>query len=151
MLEPVAGDARQPVVGVERVDVADGQQVGAHAVGELVDDVGQLLLGEVSGSRLDVDDPEPGLDLDELGRGVVPPAREHVGGDAGLGQGGHQLADVDVHAPAVALPGWASGDVCSERTARRRMMGTAGGQRSASTSSSSPGPVGPSFSWRNDL
>ena len=74
------------------------------------------------------------------GRSSSPPAREHVGGDAGLGEGGHQLAHVDVHAAAVALPGWASGDVCRERTASRRMMGTAGGQRSASPSSSSSGP-----------
>ena len=105
MLQPVTGDARQPVVGVERIDVADGQHVGANGVGEHVDDVGQLLLGEVRGSRLDVDDPEPWLHLHELGRGVVPPAREHVGGDAGLGEGGHQLAHVDVHAAAVALTG----------------------------------------------
>ena len=46
VLEPVAGDARQPVVGVDRVDVAVGRRVGEHAVGELVDDLGQLLLGQ---------------------------------------------------------------------------------------------------------
>ena len=37
------------------------------AVGELVDDVGQLLLGEVDRAGVDVDHPEPGLDLDDLG------------------------------------------------------------------------------------
>ena len=68
VLEAVAGHARQPVVGVEGVDVAERPQVVAHAVGELVDDVGQLLLGEVGRAGLDVDDPEARLDLDDLGR-----------------------------------------------------------------------------------
>ena len=70
----------------------------AHAVGERVDDVGELLLGEVGRAGVDVDHPEPGLHLDDLGGVVVPAAGEHVGLHAGLGQGRDQLADVDVHA-----------------------------------------------------
>ena len=42
--------------------------MGRDAVGELVDDVGQLLLGQVDGPGVDVDHPEPRLDLDDLGR-----------------------------------------------------------------------------------
>ncbi len=105
MLQAVAGDTRQPVVRVQRVDVAQLLQVLAHPVGERVDDVGQLLLGQVGGAGVDVDDPEPGLHLDHLGRLGVPAAGEHVGLHARLGQRRHQLAHVDVHAAAVALSG----------------------------------------------
>ena len=58
VLEAVAGHAREPVVGVEGVDVAEVLEVGGDAVGELVDDVGELLLGQVDRPGVDVDDPE---------------------------------------------------------------------------------------------
>ena len=105
VLEAVAGHARQPVVGVEGVDVTEALEVTAHPVGEGVDHLRELLLGEVGRTGLDVHHPEPGLDLDHLGRVGVPAPHEHVGLHAGLGQGGHELAHVDVHAPAVALAG----------------------------------------------
>ena len=105
MLQAVPGDARQPVVGVERVDVAERPQVGADPVGERVDDIRQLLLGEVRRAGLDVDDPEAGLDLDHLGAGVVPAPGEDVGGHPAWARADTELADVDVHAAAVALTG----------------------------------------------
>ena len=105
VLEPVAGHARQPVVGVDGVDVVRAPQVGEHAVGELVDDFGQLLLGQVGRTGVDVDDPEAGLDVDDVGQVVAPAAHVHRAGDAGLGQRRHELAHVDVHAPAVARAG----------------------------------------------
>ena len=73
MLELVAGHARQPVVGVEGIDVAELLEVLGHALGELVDDVGQLLLGQVEGTGLDVDHPEAGLHLDHV-RGAPHPS-----------------------------------------------------------------------------
>ena len=39
-----------------------------HAVGELVDDVEEVLLGEVGRAGVDVHDPQAGLDVDDLGR-----------------------------------------------------------------------------------
>ena len=152
MLEAVAGDARQPVVGVEGVDVREADEVLADAVGEVVDDVRELLLGEVGGPGLDVDHPEPRLHLDDLGAGLVATAGEDVGAHAGLGQRRHQLADVDVHAPAVALPGLGERrGVQREDGETAHGRGPEGGQRSASTSSSSVAPEPISFSWRNDV
>ena len=102
VLEAVPGDARQPVVGVQGVDAAAGPDVGEHAVGELVDQLGERLLGDVGGAGGDVHDPEPGLDVDDVGQLVVPAADVDRAGHAGLGERGRQLAHVDVHAAGVA-------------------------------------------------
>ena len=64
----------------------------ADAVGELVDDVRELLLGQVGRTGLDVDHPEPRLHLDDLGAGVVATTGEDVG---------------------LATPAWASADTSS--------------------------------------
>ena len=45
VLEAVTGHSRQPVVGVDGVGPAVAHQMTGHAVGVLVDVVGQLLLG----------------------------------------------------------------------------------------------------------
>jgi hypothetical protein len=105
VLQPVPGDAGQPVVGVERVDVPERPEMTAYTVREGVDDVGELLLGQIGGAGLDVHHAEAGLDLDHVRAGVVPSSGEDVGRDPRLGQRRHQLADVDVHAAAVALAG----------------------------------------------
>ena len=90
---------------MERVDVAEVLEVGGDPVGEGVDDVGELLLGQVDRPGVDVDDPEPRLDVDDVGRVEVGAAGEHVGLHARLGEGRHELPHVDVHAAAVALAG----------------------------------------------
>ena len=102
VLEPVAGHARQPVVGVDDIDAAAAVDVVHDAVGELVDDAGQLLLGQVGRAGVDVHDPEARLDRDLVGQVVAPPAHVRRAVDARLRQRRHQLAHVDVHAAAVA-------------------------------------------------
>ena len=42
------------------------ERLGEHAVGELVDDVEEVLLGEVGRPGGDVHDPQAGLDVDDL-------------------------------------------------------------------------------------
>ena len=105
MLEPVAGQTRQPVVGVDRVGAALAPQVAGHAVGELVDDLGQVFLGQLGWPGIDVHDPETGLDVDHLGQVVGPPAHVDLGTHTGLGQRGDELPHVDVHAAGVAAAG----------------------------------------------
>ncbi len=90
---------------MDGVHIPQVAQVGAHPVGEVVDHGRELLLGQPDGTGLDVDHPEARLDVHHLRAGVVPPTREDIGLDARLGQGGHQLPHVDVHAAAVALTG----------------------------------------------
>ena len=102
MLQPVAGQPRQPVVGVDRVRVGLGPQVLAHPVGVLLDDLGELLLHQVGWPGGHVHHLEAGLDLDHVGQVVAPPPHVHARPHTGLGQRGHELTDVDVHAPAVA-------------------------------------------------
>ncbi len=102
VLEPMAGQARQPVVGVDGVGAALAAQVAGHAVGELVDDLGELFLGQVGRTGLHVHDPEAGLDVDHLGEVVGPAPHVDLGAHAGLGQRGDQLAHVHVHAAGVA-------------------------------------------------
>ena len=53
--------------------------------------------------------PEPGLDLHHGRKVGRPRTGEHVAGDAGAGQGGRELADVDVHAATVARAGLGQG------------------------------------------
>ena len=74
VLELVTGDARQPVVGVDGVDIRHRRRGSSTPVGELVDDLGERLLGEVRRAGLDVHHPEAGLDLDHVGGGRRPSA-----------------------------------------------------------------------------
>jgi hypothetical protein len=81
MLEPVPGNAAEPIVGEQAV-VAVALQVGCdkplgNLVGELVDDAGQVLLGKVEATRLDVDHRHAGFHLDRLRWGRIRPAYEH--------------------------------------------------------------------------
>ena len=120
VLEAVGDDAAEPVVGVHDVGAAVGREVLEHAVGELVEDVGERLLRQVVRPGLDVHDAVAGLD-EHLGRepGAVGAG---VGGalDAGLGERRHHLAHVHVHPAAVAgARAGASGDVWREITATR--------------------------------
>ena len=102
MLEAVGDDAAEPVVGVDDVGAAVGLEVLEHAVGELVEDVGERLLREVVRAGLDVHDAVTGLD-EHLGRepGAVG-AGVRGALDAGLGERRHHLAHVHVHPAAVA-------------------------------------------------
>ena len=120
VLDHVARQAREPVVGVDgRVGqvaarVAAGHGCGGHTlehpVGELVDDGGEGLLGQrLGGAGGDVVHAQAGLDVDHRREAGRPRPREHVAGDARAGQGGGQLADVDVHAAAVTRSGLGQG------------------------------------------
>ena len=100
------GDARQPVVGVQGVDAAARRRwsPGGRAPRRRTrrrPRAAPPWAGRPR-PRRHVHDPEPGLDVDHVGQVVGPPAGVHVAGHAGLGQGRHQLADVDVHAATVA-------------------------------------------------
>jgi hypothetical protein len=46
VFDAVRGDARKPIVGVQRIDIALGPQVVDHEVGELVDGRQQFLFGQ---------------------------------------------------------------------------------------------------------
>ena len=105
VLDGVAGHPREPVVGVDGVDVAHRLDVGQHRRGVLVDDVGQRLLGKLGRTGVDVDDPESGLDVDHVGQPVLPPPHVHHAADTGLGQRADQLPHIDVHPTAVARAG----------------------------------------------
>ena len=118
VLDGMTGDAAQPIVGVDGVErrvVVSVELSGRlhaleHAVGELLDDGGQVLLGHRHRrAGRDVVQPEAGLDgLD--GREVVGPGPgEHVAAHAGPGQRRRQLADVDVHASTVPGAGLGQG------------------------------------------
>ena len=153
VLQAVAGDARQPVVGVEGVDVAQLLEVLAHAVGEVVDDVRAAAPWRGRGGPASTwTTRNPGSTSTTSGDVGVPAAGEHVGLHARLGQGRHQLADVDVHAPAVALPG------LGERRRVQREDGEAAhrGDRRRSTLGVdefflAAGTNRRAFSWRNDV
>ena len=104
VLQRVAGQAREPVVGVDGLDaVIEGDETLAHRGGELFDDVRQPVLGDDRcRARLDMVDAEARLDRDRLREAGSPRAREDLARDSGPGQRRRKLADVDVHAPAVA-------------------------------------------------
>ena len=106
VLEPVAGDARTASSwrGGRRRRRSGRRWARTPSVNASTTS-GRSSLARSARTGLDVHDPEAGLDLDDLGAGVVPAPDEDVGGHAGLGQRRHELADVDVHAAAVALPG----------------------------------------------
>ena len=115
VLDHVAREPRQPVVGVHRGvgQLAGGRRRGhavEHAGRELVDHRGQRLLGQgVERSGGNMVHPQPRLDVDhgrQIGR---PGPGEDVAGHVGAGQGRGQLADVDVHAAAVAGAGLGQG------------------------------------------
>ena len=116
VLDHVAGQPRQPVVGVHRgvgqAAVPSPPDIGAAAIRSStpavnsLDHRGQGLLGQdVERAGRDVVDPQARLDVDDGGEVGRPGPGEDVAGDAGAGQGGRQLAHVDVHAAAVTRAG----------------------------------------------
>jgi hypothetical protein len=110
VLEGVAGDAREPVVGVEDVGPALARQPVEHTVGEPFDQLGQLLFGHQGlGAGPHVVDAQAGLDLDGLGQAPPPGTGVHVAVDARPGQGRGQLPDVHVHAATVTRSGLGEG------------------------------------------
>ena len=120
VLDAVAGDARQPVVGVDGVEasllVRRRGPAGArhherqHVVGELVDDVGQRLLGH-GGERSGGDVVDPQARLDGLGgrERLRPRPGVDVALHPGAGQRRGQFPHVDVHSPAVPGAGLGQG------------------------------------------
>jgi hypothetical protein len=110
VLDGVAHDAREPVVGVDHVGRAVDLDPIEHPVGELLDVKGQVLLGHRRlGPGGHVVDPEPRLHLLHQGQALAPRAGVDVAVDAGCGQGRRQLPDVDVHPPAVSGAGLGQG------------------------------------------
>ncbi len=105
VLQPVPGDAGEPVVGVEHVDAAVGLDGALHRVGPLVEDRRQVLLGQPRVPGRHVTDADTRLDHDLGGRPVVGGPHVHVAVVAGVGETGGQLPHVHVHPPAVAGAG----------------------------------------------
>ena len=105
VLQVVSDDAAEPVVPVDDVGGSVGPEPFHHSMAELGRDLSQRLLRQVMRSGFDVDDTVVRFDLD-LGSEAFPVgAGEGDALDARLGQRRHELADVDVHASAVARPG----------------------------------------------
>ena len=103
VLQRVAGDTRQPVVGVDERRLLALADPLAHACRELVDELGQIVLVDRLGrARHDVVDAEAGLDSDDWGQPGLRGARVDVAGQPGAGQRSRELTHVDVHASAVA-------------------------------------------------
>ena len=73
----------------------------AHTVGELVDDARQLLLREVGVASVDVHDLEARLDRQTFREIISPPTDIDGGVGSSMGEGGHELAHIDVHATGV--------------------------------------------------
>ena len=120
VLDDVAGKTGEPVVGVHRgegavlvvgeAEPARRGHAGQHALGELVDHGRQRLFGQGGqGAGGHVVDPEPRLHLDHRGEIGGPGPGEDVTGGARTGQGGGELAHVDVHAAAVPGAGLGQG------------------------------------------
>ena len=105
VLEPMADDPAQPVVGVDDIGLLVLVDPVEHAGAERVGDVGERLLRQVVRTRLDVHDAMTGLDEDLARQPGTIGAGERRAVDPRLGEGRHRLADVDVHASTVAGTG----------------------------------------------
>ena len=104
VLQPVAERAGDPVVRVERV-VAEilGREVVQRRAGQRLDEVDERVLRHRLGrARVQVDDPEPGLDLHHVGLAGMVAAGEHVAFDAGPRQRRRERSHVHVHPTTVA-------------------------------------------------
>jgi hypothetical protein len=75
--------------------------MGAHTVGELVNDARQLLLREVGVASVDVHDLEARLDRQTFREIISPPTDIDGGVGSTMGKRGHELAHIDVHATGV--------------------------------------------------
>jgi hypothetical protein len=110
VLELVARQSRQPVVGMDEVGPPRSVELAADPGGELVDQVDQVVDAHRRlGAGVDVVDPEPGLDRHHRRQPLLPGPGVDVAVDAGPGKGAAQLADVDVHPPTVAGAGLSQG------------------------------------------
>ncbi len=118
MLDRVAGDPAEPVVGVDRVEgrgvvTAVGTGGGDrldHPLGKLVDHARERLLGHrPRRSGGDVVDPETGLDVEHRCEVVRPGPGVHVTEHAGPGQRRRELTHVHVHAATVPGAGLGQG------------------------------------------
>jgi hypothetical protein len=67
MLEAVTNDARQPVVGVDRVGPAVASKVPSDTIAKFIKDLRQVLFREVKRAGIDMHDTKAGFDIDELG------------------------------------------------------------------------------------
>ncbi len=104
VLELVAGHARQPVVRVDRVDVAVVEQPELDSLGEVIDDLGQRFFGQIDGSGFDMRNTEARLDVDGLGQIIGPLACVDGGFDTCLGQCAAEFTDIHVHAATITRP-----------------------------------------------
>jgi len=103
VFEPVTGNSRQPVVGMDDIDRI-GEKHRSHPIGELVDDAGEIFLGEIHRTGINVDDTKTGLDLNLVGQTVGPPPHINRAVGPDLGQRRNQLSHVDVHPSCIARP-----------------------------------------------
>jgi hypothetical protein len=93
----------QPVVGVQHIGRID-REMGAHTVRELVDNAREMLLREVGIAGVDVHDLEARLDRQTFREIISPPTDIDRGVGSAMGERGHELTHVDVHATSVTAP-----------------------------------------------
>jgi hypothetical protein len=101
MLQSVTDHPREPVVGMERLRSAVATQMPRHSVAELVEDRGEVLLGQVRRAGIDMHDPESGFDVDDLGEVIGGATDVDLGANAGLRECAHEFAHVHVHPPGI--------------------------------------------------
>ena len=67
MLQAMTNDARQPVVGVNRVGAAVASKVSRDTFAKLIEDLRQVFFRKIKRAGIDVHDTKAGFDIDELG------------------------------------------------------------------------------------
>ncbi len=107
VLQAVRDRARDPVVGVDGgVAGPPALQMVAGRGDEVVEEAGEgVLLDRRRRSGVEVDHPQPRLELHDAGLAGLLGAGQDVAGDPGAGQRLPERPDVDVHAAPVASSG----------------------------------------------
>ena len=106
VLQRVARDTREPVVGMDQRGLVAREDPFAHTRGELADEPRQVVLVDGLGRARDhVVDAEAGLDRDHRGQTGLRGTGVDVARQPGAGERSRELAHVHVHAPAVTGAG----------------------------------------------
>ena len=102
VLDAVADETAEPVVGVQHVGGRVVLEMIDHGITELGDHRRQLLLGKVVRTRRNVDDAMARLDLHDVGKARSRGPRVCRALHARLRERRNELAHVHVHAATVA-------------------------------------------------
>ena len=103
-LEDLSGDPGKPVVGVDDIGF-EFFAVFGDTLGKLGDAVFEFFLAELVRAGFDVDHFKAGLNLDDRFKILSPASHIDAAVNTGLGQAANKLADVDIHAAAIARTG----------------------------------------------